>query len=54
MPRYVFACRDCNKEFDLVLHISDLDKGGWKCPHCGSTNVRRMVTTFSAITSKKS
>lgn len=54
MPHYVFVCRSCQKEFSLVLHMADLEKGGLKCPHCGSTEVDQQVAMFSAVTSKKS
>jgi len=54
MPRYVFLCKSCKQEFTLVMHMEDLDKGGFKCPHCGSENVEQQVATFSAVTSKKS
>ncbi len=54
MPRYVFVCRSCDKEFTLVLHIAELEKGGMKCPHCGSTDLEQQVVGFSAVTSKKS
>ncbi len=54
MPQYVFVCQDCKKEFTLFLHIADLEKGGLKCPHCGSANVEQEVAAFSAVTSKKS
>ncbi len=29
MPQYVFLCQDCKKEFTLILHIADLEKGEW-------------------------
>ncbi len=54
MPHYVFFCRGCKQEFTLVMHIADLEKGGFKCPHCGSTDVEQKVAPFSAVTSKKS
>jgi putative FmdB family regulatory protein len=54
MSQYVFHCADCNKEFSMSLHISDAEKGGVSCPHCGSKNVSQLVTAFSAVTSKKS
>ena len=54
MPYYVFICRDCHKEFTEQLHMADLDKGGVKCPHCGSERVEQEVTAFAAVTSKKS
>ncbi|WP_273368722.1 FmdB family zinc ribbon protein [Alicyclobacillus herbarius] len=54
MPMYVFLCKDCNKEFNIVLRISELEKGNVKCPHCGSGKVEQQVAAFSAVTSKKS
>lgn len=54
MPRYVFLCRSCNKEFTQVMHIAELEKGGIKCPHCGGENVKQQIAAFSAVTSKKS
>jgi putative FmdB family regulatory protein len=54
MPHYVFICRDCKKEFDKILRISELEKGGIKCPHCGSDQIEQQVAAFSAVTSKKS
>jgi len=54
MPHYVFVCEDCNKEFTVILHISELEKGGVKCPACGSEKVKQGLAAFSAVTSKKS
>ncbi len=54
MSQYNFHCDDCNKEFTLTLHISEAEKGGVTCPHCGSKRVSQLVTAFSAVTSKKS
>lgn len=54
MPRYEFICESCKKEFEKVLHITELEKGGIKCPNCGSENVHQEVTAFAAVTPKKS
>jgi putative FmdB family regulatory protein len=54
MPTYVFLCQDCNKEFTLILHIAELEKGGITCPQCGGKRVIQAVAAFSAVTSKKS
>ncbi|MCC6859439.1 MAG: hypothetical protein IT158_12800 [Bryobacterales bacterium] len=54
MPYYVFFCEQCRKNFTLVLHMADLDKGGIKCPDCGSEKVHQEVAAFSAVTSRKS
>lgn len=54
MSQYMFHCQDCNKEFAQSLHMSEVDKGGVTCPHCGSKNVHQLVAGFTAVTSKKS
>ena len=54
MSEYMFHCEDCNKEFTRNLHMSERDKDAVKCPHCGSERVGQLVTSFSAVTSKKS
>jgi putative FmdB family regulatory protein len=54
MCQYVFLCQDCNKEFTQALHMTDLEKGGVVCPHCGSKRVTQELAAFSAVTSKKS
>lgn len=54
MSQYVFHCQDCDKEFTQSLHISDRDKSDVTCPHCGSKRVGQLVSSFSAVTAKKS
>jgi putative FmdB family regulatory protein len=54
MPHYVFVCRDCNKEFERTLHISELGKTPVKCPNCGSQKTEQKAAAFAAVTSKKS
>lgn len=54
MSTYVFLCQDCNKEFTKSLHMSDVEKVGVECPHCGSKRVLQGVSAFSAVTTKKS
>ena len=39
MSQYLFHCEDCNKEFTQSLHMSDVDKAGITCPHCGGMQV---------------
>ena len=54
MSQYAFHCEECNKEFTQHLHMSEMEKSDVKCPHCGSKKVGQLVTSFSAVTSKKS
>jgi putative FmdB family regulatory protein len=52
MPVYEFACRDCQKTFEIVRPMSD--SSAVTCTHCGSTKVERIWSTVYAVTSKKS
>lgn len=54
MSSYTFHCQDCNKEFTQSLHMAEVEKGEVKCPHCGSSRVNQLVSSFSAVTSRKS
>ena len=54
MPLYEFECQDCGKEFEQTLTVKEYEKGGFKCPHCNSRKVERLVTSAQVITSKKS
>jgi len=54
MPHYDFICKDCQKEFEKVLHIDELKKAEVTCPACGSKKVEQRVAEFFAVTSKKS
>jgi putative FmdB family regulatory protein len=53
MPVYEFACRDCQKTFEVVRPMSE-SSADMKCIHCGSSRVDRIWTTVYAVTSKKS
>jgi putative FmdB family regulatory protein len=54
MPMYEYKCLDCGKESLLVLTLQQHEKGEVKCPACGSTNMRQMITSFVPHTAKKS
>jgi putative FmdB family regulatory protein len=54
MPTYDFMCKECSKEFSLILTIKEHDEKGFKCPHCNSSEVEQQYSTFYAKTSKKS
>lgn len=44
MPAYDFRCDACDQRFSLYLRISERDNG--ICPHCGSRQLKRLLTTF--------
>lgn len=54
MPLYEFFCDKCRKEVSLTLSISEREKGDAACPQCGSRELRPLVGTFFAKTSRKS
>jgi putative FmdB family regulatory protein len=54
MPRYEFFCEDCQKEFEMILTLSEYEKGEVKCPQCGKKHVHQEAAAFFAVTSKKS
>ena len=54
MPRYEFVCEKCNKPFELIMPISEREKGEVKCPNCKDSKVLPQLSGFMAQTSKKS
>ena len=45
MPIYEYRCSACEEEFELFQKITD--KPGGTCPRCGSTQVKRLVSSTS-------
>ena len=54
MPRYEFMCEKCKKLFELIMTISEREKGEVKCPKCKGTKVVPQFGGFMARTAKKS
>jgi len=56
MPTYEFICTECKKTFSKVMSMGEYSKRKqFKCPSCESSrHVQRKVTSFFAVTSKKS
>jgi putative FmdB family regulatory protein len=54
MPRYEFLCGTCQKPFELIMTISEREKGDVRCPTCKGTKVVPQLSAFMAQTSKKS
>ena len=54
MPHYDYRCRDCKKRFSKILTLSEYGRGKVKCPKCGSRKVEQVLSSFFAVTSKKS
>jgi len=55
MPTYEFMCEKCKKTFSLLMSISEHEKmKKFRCPKCKSTRVKQQISSFQAVTSKKS
>jgi putative FmdB family regulatory protein len=54
MPLYDYECQNCGKVFTVVLSLKEHEQGGIQCPGCNSRDVRQMLSSFIAHTSKKS
>jgi len=46
MPIYEFRCLKCNEIFEL-LTVKTEDEMEMKCPHCGSEDFERVLSTTS-------
>lgn len=49
MPIYEYGCKACRKRSSALL--STWSAPDPPCPHCGSTSVRRLVSTFATVRS---
>jgi putative FmdB family regulatory protein len=49
MPLYEFDCPDCRRPFEILVPNARA-AGGATCPACGSREVTRRLSTFSAMT----
>ena len=54
MPLYEYYCEKCQREVSITMTISERDKGTPPCPKCGGREMRPLVGTFFAKTSRKS
>ncbi len=44
MPVYEFSCSKCQKEFSAALTVKEKEQGEAKCPDCGETDVKQLVS----------
>lgn len=47
MPLYVYHCEDCEQDFERMVRFSETDQPQ-QCPHCGSTETAKRITTFAS------
>ena len=46
MPVFEFLCQECGKKFSALVGMT-AEPDDERCPHCGSTNVRKLVSRFA-------
>ena len=46
MPLYEYRCDDCQQTFEALVRAGQADEAG--CPTCGTSEVRRLLSVFSA------
>lgn len=46
MPLYDFQCADCQATFDELVR-SPNDESSVRCPKCGSSAVKRLLSSFA-------
>lgn len=44
MPFFDFKCEECGHEF--VKRVSNEEKSSVKCPQCGNTKVKQLLSPF--------
>jgi len=45
MPIYEFQCGGCTQQFEVLLSLSEMDTPLREpCPHCGESQVKRIVS----------
>jgi putative FmdB family regulatory protein len=54
MPTYEYRCLNCKKRFEVMMSVSEYEKGKVKCPKCGKRKVAQQISEFMIQTSKKS
>jgi len=51
MPLFDFRCSRCNKRFSQLIGMT-ADSREPKCPHCGSVEVKKLVSRFMRLRSE--
>ncbi len=53
VPLYEYQCQHCGQRFEKLVRLSELDRP-ISCPHCGSEQTTRQLSTFAARTASGS
>ena len=52
MPIYEFRCADCKGKFEVLVLRAE-EKSSLRCPRCGSTQMKRLISRFTSIKSEE-
>jgi len=52
MPTYDYRCLDCRKRLSLVQTYAEYGNTPVVCPHCGSANVKRLISRVRVLRSE--
>ena len=39
---YPFECKKCGAKFELMLNVKDYENKNYRCPNCGSNDLKRI------------
>ena len=48
MPVYEYQCQQCDKRFEVLRPMSQMD-APVDCPRCAATGARRAISVFAAV-----
>jgi putative FmdB family regulatory protein len=54
MPTYGYLCLDCRKRYRKFLTFAEYDTAVVECPHCSSTNNKRLLSRVRTLRSEES
>ena len=54
MPSYEYYCQACDRVFVAYMSLHEHDTAEVRCPQCKGTEVKQVLSSFVAVTSKKS
>jgi putative FmdB family regulatory protein len=54
MPTYDYRCQDCRKRSAVYQSYADYGRQPVTCPHCGSQNMKRLISRVRVLRSEES
>jgi putative FmdB family regulatory protein len=54
MPTYEYRCQDCRKRVSLYQSYEEYGRTPIRCPHCGSSELRRLISRVRFARSEES